>query len=491
METSGSLLLLIPSLAIAIGGFAVAINIAMNSPDAVSQVTSEIEENIAASFKPKPAIYESDGECRGLCSNQDKDIDNLRSFLNRISGADAGTASDDVYVPESENSTPAVSENDVKEEVVEPVENSNLSTDSAPKEEKGNEEDSTSNVVQGSDQLSASVFSLLFVPNQPTKYSKEDAQALRSLMNDISLGSASKDYASMSKSNEYKPPALKDEVRKSQETSKVEAVKTEKVASTSTSEKPKSSSSGTQKPTKYSKEDGQALRSLMNDVSLDGVSNDYESMLKSNEYIPPNLKDEIRTSSVETGKTEKVASTVTSDKPKSSGSGTQKNEEKYIAPVIKDTKVVTEVKTVPQYTDTVVKVEEKKVAPVVINDNPPSVAKIEKPKMDYDKLNDDIEVPDQLSSDGSVTTQQKDDVDSLRSYVSKVSGTDDGSIKVESSDKDKTEIKGKKSSPKKKVVIPREVEVEKTTDGKVPARDTGSLRYFVTKVSDEKLKTFK
>lgn len=132
----GSLLLLIPSLAIAIGGFAVAINIAMNSPDAVSQVTSEIEENIAASFKPKPAIYESDGECRGLCSNQDKDIDNLRSFLNRISGADAGTASDDVYVPESENSTPAVSENDVKEEVVEPVENSNLSTDSAPKEDQ-------------------------------------------------------------------------------------------------------------------------------------------------------------------------------------------------------------------------------------------------------------------------------------------------------------------------------------------------------------------
>lgn len=82
----GSLLLLIPSLAIAIGGLVVAGNIALNSGDQFSQAVGEIEGSFADKFKPKPAIYEATGECRGLCSNQQQDIDSLRSFLEKVSG---------------------------------------------------------------------------------------------------------------------------------------------------------------------------------------------------------------------------------------------------------------------------------------------------------------------------------------------------------------------------------------------------------------------
>lgn len=82
----GSLLILIPSIAITIGGFVLAANIALNSPEQISQAVGEIEVSFAEKFKPKPAIYESTGECRGLCSNQQQDVDNLRLFMEKISG---------------------------------------------------------------------------------------------------------------------------------------------------------------------------------------------------------------------------------------------------------------------------------------------------------------------------------------------------------------------------------------------------------------------
>merc|ERR1719215_1401374 len=84
----GSLLLLIPSLVISVGGFLAAIGIALNSGDAISQAVNEMEQSYVDSFKPKPAVYTSPSEtetCRGLCSNQEQDLDGLRSFMQKIS----------------------------------------------------------------------------------------------------------------------------------------------------------------------------------------------------------------------------------------------------------------------------------------------------------------------------------------------------------------------------------------------------------------------
>jgi len=107
----GSLLLLIPSLAIAIGGFVLAANIAMSSGDAVSQAVEEMGESFSDKFKPKPAIYEASPVCRGICSNQEEQVDSLRNFMMRISGAkeevpDIGISQG--YQPEVDTSNEAV-----------------------------------------------------------------------------------------------------------------------------------------------------------------------------------------------------------------------------------------------------------------------------------------------------------------------------------------------------------------------------------------------
>ena len=81
----GSLLLLIPSLVITVVGVVAAIGIALNSGDAISQAAGEMKQGYVESFKPKPAVYEASENCRGLCSNQEEDLDGLRTFMQKIS----------------------------------------------------------------------------------------------------------------------------------------------------------------------------------------------------------------------------------------------------------------------------------------------------------------------------------------------------------------------------------------------------------------------
>mmetsp|Transcript_28709 Transcript_28709/g.44634 ORF Transcript_28709/g.44634 Transcript_28709/m.44634 type:complete len:257 (-) Transcript_28709:70-840(-) len=90
----GSLLLLIPSLVISVGGFLAAIGIALNSGDAISQAVNEMEQSYVDSFKPKPAVYTPSETCRGLCSNQQEDLDGLRSFMQKISRTTTTVSSD-------------------------------------------------------------------------------------------------------------------------------------------------------------------------------------------------------------------------------------------------------------------------------------------------------------------------------------------------------------------------------------------------------------
>jgi len=120
----GSLLLLIPSLAIAIGGFVLAANIAMSSGDAVSQAVEEMGESFSDKFKPKPAIYEASPVCRGICSNQEEQVDSLRNFMMRISGAKEEVPDSSIsqeYQPEVETSNEAIeisSEGTISDEAV-------------------------------------------------------------------------------------------------------------------------------------------------------------------------------------------------------------------------------------------------------------------------------------------------------------------------------------------------------------------------------------
>jgi len=66
------------------------------------------------SFKPKPAVYTSE-TCRGLCSNQEQDLDGLRSFMQKISRTtatatvDSTLDTDTVLVEEEEKESSVVS----------------------------------------------------------------------------------------------------------------------------------------------------------------------------------------------------------------------------------------------------------------------------------------------------------------------------------------------------------------------------------------------
>lgn len=79
----GSIVVLLPVALIAIVGFIMSINIAFNSSDAIVQKLEEVNTVLSTPPAKENTITEDSG-CRGLCSNQDEQLDNMRNFMNSL-----------------------------------------------------------------------------------------------------------------------------------------------------------------------------------------------------------------------------------------------------------------------------------------------------------------------------------------------------------------------------------------------------------------------
>lgn len=77
----GSIVVLLPVALIAVVGFILSINIALNSKDAIVEKMDEI--NAVLSTPPVKETVVADG-CRGLCSDQDEQLNNMRDFMNSL-----------------------------------------------------------------------------------------------------------------------------------------------------------------------------------------------------------------------------------------------------------------------------------------------------------------------------------------------------------------------------------------------------------------------
>jgi hypothetical protein len=85
IPVDGSLVVLLPALLIGVVGFAMSINIVLNSQDAIVDSLNQISQDAAAAAVAKTNIAAplADG-CRGLCSNQEADLQGLQTFMQGI-----------------------------------------------------------------------------------------------------------------------------------------------------------------------------------------------------------------------------------------------------------------------------------------------------------------------------------------------------------------------------------------------------------------------
>ena len=83
VPVDGSLLVLVPVAVIAIVGFIMSIQIGFQSKDAIVQQLDKI--NNVMSQPPVKKTVVPTSECRGLCSNQDEQLDYIRGFMEGVS----------------------------------------------------------------------------------------------------------------------------------------------------------------------------------------------------------------------------------------------------------------------------------------------------------------------------------------------------------------------------------------------------------------------
>ena len=81
VPADGNLALLVPAAGIAILGFIFSIVVAFNARD---ELVSELNKVELPKMEYKPTVV-VEGQCRGLCSNQDDDVDGLRNFMKVMS----------------------------------------------------------------------------------------------------------------------------------------------------------------------------------------------------------------------------------------------------------------------------------------------------------------------------------------------------------------------------------------------------------------------
>jgi hypothetical protein len=100
----GSIVVLLPVALIAVVGFIMSINIAFNSADIISQKVDQVSNVLSTPPAKKTVQYDG---CRGLCSDQDGQLDNMRIFMNSLAKK----------TPEVENVVvPEVAKVEIKEE---------------------------------------------------------------------------------------------------------------------------------------------------------------------------------------------------------------------------------------------------------------------------------------------------------------------------------------------------------------------------------------
>ena len=83
VSTDG-LKLLIPATVFAVLGFILSIVVAVKSTDQIAGTFSTVADSVVQSAKNQPNQVYDANTCRGLCSNQQDDIDGLRRFMESI-----------------------------------------------------------------------------------------------------------------------------------------------------------------------------------------------------------------------------------------------------------------------------------------------------------------------------------------------------------------------------------------------------------------------
>ena len=84
VPVDGSLTLLVPAAVIAVLGFLLSIVVAFQSQDLIVQSLVQASEDIAQTASMKTNMVYDDNVCRGLCSSQEQDLDNLRNFMESL-----------------------------------------------------------------------------------------------------------------------------------------------------------------------------------------------------------------------------------------------------------------------------------------------------------------------------------------------------------------------------------------------------------------------
>jgi hypothetical protein len=84
VDVDGSLVVLIPVAVIAIGGFILSIIVAVNSQDQIMDQINQVTDSVTKTAVQKVNQQYDPNECRGLCSNQQQDLDGLRSFMDGL-----------------------------------------------------------------------------------------------------------------------------------------------------------------------------------------------------------------------------------------------------------------------------------------------------------------------------------------------------------------------------------------------------------------------
>lgn len=84
VPVDGSLVVLVPAAVIGFLGFVLSIVVAVQSSDLIVDSLNSVADDLTQSaFENSNKVYD-ESVCRGLCSSQDQDLDNLRSFMEGL-----------------------------------------------------------------------------------------------------------------------------------------------------------------------------------------------------------------------------------------------------------------------------------------------------------------------------------------------------------------------------------------------------------------------
>ena len=84
IDVDKSLVVLIPVTVIAIGGFILSIFVAFNSQDQIMDQINQVTDSVTKQAVQQANQQYDPNECRGLCSNQQQDLDGLRGFMEGL-----------------------------------------------------------------------------------------------------------------------------------------------------------------------------------------------------------------------------------------------------------------------------------------------------------------------------------------------------------------------------------------------------------------------